>query len=177
MDENICEQCGTRNEPGAQFCVECQAFLPWYDTRETNLQALGIHTGIDTGTGAAAAGSPADVAPTAPVVEVAAPVTPSADASTGTAANAGSPSPVTNQPDPPAGRVGSGSAASRASGTADQVRVVIEPAAAEVLPGGDEVSVEVQIYNLSPIVDAYRVTAPDAPDWLTVGAAEVRLLP
>jgi hypothetical protein len=57
------------------------------------------------------------------------------------------------------------------------VRVVIDPAAAEVVPGGDEVSVEVQIYNLSPIVDAYRVTAPDAPGWLTIGAAEVRLLP
>ena len=57
------------------------------------------------------------------------------------------------------------------------MRVVIEPAAAEVVPGGDEVSVEVRIYNLSPIVDAYRVTAPDAPAWLTVGAAEVRLLP
>src|SRR6185503_7284769 len=120
MDENICEQCGTRNEPGAQFCVECQAFLPWYDTRETNLQALGV----DTGTGTAAAGSPADAAPTAPVADVAAPVTPSAEASTGatagTAANAGSPSPVTNRPDPSAGKVGSGSAASRASGTADQ---------------------------------------------------------
>ena len=32
MDENICEVCGTRNEPGAQFCVECQSFLPWEDT-------------------------------------------------------------------------------------------------------------------------------------------------
>jgi hypothetical protein len=29
--ENICEQCGTRNEPGVQFCVSCQAFLPWDD--------------------------------------------------------------------------------------------------------------------------------------------------
>ena len=41
MDENICEQCGTRNEPGAQFCVECQAFLPWYDTQEADLQEPG----------------------------------------------------------------------------------------------------------------------------------------
>ena len=177
MDENICEQCGTRNDPGAQFCVECQAFLPWYDTRETNLQALGI----DTGTGTAAAGSPADVAPTAPVVEVAPPVTPSAEALAGAAvAGAGTPSPAANQAnaaaDQPAGRSRSGPA-SRAPEPADQVRVVIEPAAAEVVPGGDEVSVEVRIYNLSPIVDAYRVTAPDAPAWLTVGAAEVRLLP
>src|SRR4051812_22752983 len=41
MNDNICEQCGTRNEPGAQFCVECQAFLPWYDTQETDLQHRG----------------------------------------------------------------------------------------------------------------------------------------
>ena len=41
MDENICEQCGTRNEPGAQFCVECQSFLPWYDTQEADLHGPG----------------------------------------------------------------------------------------------------------------------------------------
>ena len=42
MDENVCEQCGTRNEPGVQFCVSCQSFLPWYDTQETDLAALGV---------------------------------------------------------------------------------------------------------------------------------------
>ena len=91
MDENICEQCGTRNEPGAQFCVECQAFLPWYDTTRDRPAGLGI----DTGTGTAAAGSQADVAPTAPVVEDAAPpVTPSAEALADAAvAGAGTPSP------------------------------------------------------------------------------------
>jgi len=49
MIENICEQCGERNEPGAQFCVACQAFLPWYDTRETDLAAAGV----DDATGSA----------------------------------------------------------------------------------------------------------------------------
>ena len=44
MDENVCEQCGTRNEPGAQFCVSCQSYLPWYDTQETDLAAQGIRT-------------------------------------------------------------------------------------------------------------------------------------
>src|SRR6478736_3285583 len=78
MDDNIFEHCGTRNEPGVQFCVECVAFLPWYDTRETNLQALGIDTGtapVDTGTaagtGTATSGSPVS---TGPVVETAPPV-------------------------------------------------------------------------------------------------------
>ena len=167
MDDNICEQCGTRNEPGAQFCVECQAFLPWYDTGEANLQALGI----DTGTGTATAGSPADVAPTAPVVETTpAIVTPSAQAAADRTAGA----PVRDQASS-SGQPRSGS--SRSPEPADQVRVAIEPASAEVVPAGDEVRVDVQIYNLSPIVDAYRVTAPEAPPWLTVGATEVRLLP
>ena len=47
MDENICEQCGTRNEPGAQFCVQCQSFLPWYDTQETDLQSADRRGGAD----------------------------------------------------------------------------------------------------------------------------------
>ena len=38
---------------------------------------------------------------------------------------------------------------------------------------GDAVSVEVQIFNLSPIVDAFRVTAPEAPTWLTTSSSEV----
>jgi hypothetical protein len=60
---------------------------------------------------------------------------------------------------------------------AEPVRAVIEPAAAEVVPGGDSETIEVQVYNLSPIVDAYRIWAPDAPDWLSVSEHEVRLLP
>ena len=34
--------------------------------------------------------------------------------------------------------------------------MVVEPTTVEVLPGGDAVSIEVQIFNLSPIVDAFR---------------------
>ena len=59
----------------------------------------------------------------------------------------------------------------------EAVRVVVEPLAVVVLPGGDAVSVELQIFNLSPIVDAFRVTAPQAPPWLTASSSEVRLLP
>ena len=40
MDDIICQQCGTRNEPGTQFCVECQSYLSWAETRETSLAAL-----------------------------------------------------------------------------------------------------------------------------------------
>src|SRR6478735_1802391 len=114
MKDNICEQCGTRNEPGAQFCVECQAFLPWNDTRETDLQALGINTVAEpatatTGTG----GSPADVVPTAPVAEALTPVP-----STPTPVDPVVPSPTARRPE-----------------AEDQVRVVIDPAAAEVVPG------------------------------------------
>src|SRR6476469_8029186 len=68
MDENICEQCGTRNEPGAQFCVECQSFLPWEDTQEVDARARL----------AAVADSAAAAQTTAPdpIVEVGAPSEP-----------------------------------------------------------------------------------------------------
>src|SRR6478609_4203791 len=58
MDDIICQQCGTRNEPGTQFCVECQAYLSWGETRETNLAALQAQAPpVEADPG------PADVAP------------------------------------------------------------------------------------------------------------------
>ena len=74
------------------------------------------------------------------------------------------PSPVRNRPTPqpdrsarPAGAAGGragpgGHRAGRRRGSA----------------GRRSKRIEVQVYNLSPIVDAYRIWAPDAPDWLTV---------
>ncbi|HEY5879825.1 MAG TPA: hypothetical protein VIU11_13015 [Nakamurella sp.] len=59
----------------------------------------------------------------------------------------------------------------------EPVRAVVEPVAVEVAPGGDTETIEVRVYNLSPIVDAYRIWVPDAPDWLTASEQEVRLLP
>ena len=176
MDDNICEQCGTRNEPGAQFCVECQAFLPWYDTRETNLAGARHRYRVRDGPGRLARRRRTDRA--------------GCRGGAGHRRQRGArrsrcrarPADVSRPPSPPRmiGRPATprvAASAARRPEAADQVRVAIEPASAEVVPGGDEVSVDVQIYNLSPIVDAYRVTAPDAPAWLTVGAAEVRLLP
>ena len=49
--------------------------------------------------------------------------------------------------------------------------------AVELVPGGDPVSIAAQIYNVSAIVDAYRVWAPEPPSWLTTTSTEVRLLP
>jgi hypothetical protein len=39
------------------------------------------------------------------------------------------------------------------------------------------VSVELRMYNPSPIVDGYRVELPSAPDWLVVQHDEIRLMP
>jgi|GEM_PF-1319749 len=181
MDDNICEQCGTRNEPGAQFCVQCQAFLPWEDTTEADLAAgAGDQVG---------AGAP-DPAPAGPLTPVAA---------DGAAALAADRAPseagervvaaAETRPDPaPVGAAGVAADGGRAapvvatagrrpSEQTEPVRVAFEPTSAEVVPGGDPVSIEVQVYNLSPIVDAFRVTAPLAPPWLAVSTAEVRLLP
>ena len=160
MDENVCEQCGTRNEPGAQFCVSCQSYLPWYDTQETNLAAQGISTP-----------TPEPLPDSAPVAVVA--TTPAPEAAP--AADVTRPEPVAPAPADPVPVVPVAVRTSR--GPEPSVRVTLEPLAVELVPGGDPVNIAAQIYNVSPIVDAYRVSAPEAPPWLTTTSAEVRLLP
>ncbi len=212
MDDNICEQCGTRNEPGAQFCVECQAFLPWYDTQETDLQAMA---GADAGAAdVGAAGGSTGLAPmsTAQGVEVgsgaaAAPVEPAptaafAPASSGTRSSATGPAEdlpsggrpaATGSPAVPAGSpavpaatpaVPAATPATRPGRStadepvvADRIRVLVEPVAIELAPGGDDAAIDAAVYNLSDIVDAYLISVGSGPDWLTSSTAEVRLLP
>ena len=177
MDENICEQCGTRNEPGAQFCVECQAFLPWERHQETDLDAAP-----DDG------GRPDAAAQTGPVPAAATPSDAAAAGDSTEPESLRSARPP-RRPRPESGadqrpRIGTGqrrrsptsgrTVERRGRGRADRHRT---GRPSRCVPGGDEVSVEVQIFNLSPIVDAFRVTAPDAPAWLAPSAPEVRLLP
>lgn len=54
---------------------------------------------------------------------------------------------------------------------------MVEPKEVLVVPGGNPVAVDVRIFNVSSIVDAYAVEAPQAPAWLHVDPGEVRLLP
>ncbi len=55
--------------------------------------------------------------------------------------------------------------------------VTVEPGEWVVTPGGDPISVPVQVANDSTIVDAYRVVVEHQPDWLLAEAPELRLLP
>ena len=168
MDDIICQQCGTRNEPGTQFCVECQSYLSWGETRETNLAALQAQAPpveVDP--------EPADVAPEpvpdpAPVVRSTAdPVTPQPS----------TPQPSTQQPSTTPRPTARPQPATRPQPAAGSSTARMGSAAVEVMPGGDSETIQVQVYNLSQIVDAYRIWAPDAPDWLAVSEQEVRLLP
>lgn len=163
MDDIICQQCGTRNEPGTQFCVECQTYLSWGETRETSLVALQAQPVVVDP-------EPAEVAPVpepTPTVTPAAPALPPPDPTPDPAPVVSAARPQPTRPPP----------TTRPRPAAEPVRAVLDPMAVEVLPGGDAQTIQVQVYNLSPIVDAYRVWAPDAPDWLTVSEQEVRLLP
>ena len=156
MKENICEQCGQRNEPGVQFCVNCQAFLPWYDTEEDDLSAA---------VSAATAGALPTVAPVLPTT-----ATPATDGPTGPTGPTGPAVPAPVAPVPP--DPGTDKHEARSS-----LQITVEPTAVVVTPGGDPESVEVRVHNLSPIVDAYVVEIVDPPPWLTTSTAEVRLLP
>ena len=144
----------------SQFCVNCQAFLPWYDTQEADLSAA-----------VSAATVGADPTP--------APATP-------TTVRTGHPGyrrplvarrprpcpadPVPVAPAPP----GPGADNSEARSS---LQIAVEPTAVVVTPGGDPEAIEVRVHNLSPIVDAYVVEIVEPPEWLTTSTAEVRLLP
>src|SRR6478609_3390287 len=159
MDYIICQVCGTRNEPGTQFCVQCQSYLSWSDTRETKLADLQPQPEPEV----TEPEPEPEVAEPEPEPEPVAPPTPRPQP---TSRPSPRPQPTPHpQPTP------------RPQPVAEPVRAVIEPAAVEVMPGGETESIEVQVYNLSQIVDAYRIWAPEAPDWLTVSEQEVRLLP
>jgi hypothetical protein len=59
----------------------------------------------------------------------------------------------------------------------EQLRVVLSTTEVELAPGGEPVSVDVEVQNLSDIVDAYVVDIPDAPAWLELDSSDVRLMP
>ena len=201
MDENICEVCGTRNEPGVQFCVECQSFLPWEDTTETDLDSDPATADVIQQSNAAPTVAPtdrstsdrstSDRADSADTTEDA--VVTLAVAATAAAADAEPAGASTRTTDAESGRDPRSDASQsrpadtrrstqrhsdeRQSDPSEALRIEVAPTDVEVLPGGDEVGVDVQIFNLSPIVDAFRVMAPSAPDWLVASSPEVRLLP
>ena len=84
-------------------------------------------------------------------------------------------SPVTGRQDP--GRVASNTAADSVHPKINgDPRMVVEPKTIAIVGGGEE-TISIEIYNLSPLVDAFVVSAPQAPDWLVVSSAEVTLLP
>jgi len=60
--------------------------------------------------------------------------------------------------------------------TAD-LRAALSPTEVKLTQDGAPISVEVEVHNLSDIVDAYVVDIPDAPEWLELDSTDVRLMP
>lgn len=58
-----------------------------------------------------------------------------------------------------------------------EIRVELEVGQVEVIPGGTPARVGVHITNESTVVEAYRVTVLQPPDWLIVTPGQVQLLP
>lgn len=183
MDDIICQQCGTRNEAGTQFCVECQSYLSWGETREVDLTSLpgapGAGPDPDPDPLEPGVPEPGVPEPSGPEPVVADPADPPVVDRTVAEPAAGDPAPpaVTDRPATRPRPSNGPPPATRPQPATEPVRAVLEPTAVEVAPGGDAETLQVQVYNLSPIVDAYRIWAPEAPDWLTASEQEVRLLP
>lgn len=59
----------------------------------------------------------------------------------------------------------------------EKLRIHVEPPHIELKPGGEPAQLKVRVFNVSTIVDAFRIDVPTAPEWLDVRPAEVRLLP
>jgi len=59
----------------------------------------------------------------------------------------------------------------------DRLRVMVEPKKVVVSSSGEPAHLDVRVFNLSSIIDAFVVEATGQPDWLRVTPTEVRLLP
>ena len=82
---------------------------------------------------------------------------------------------------PPAASA-AGSAAPSATVTATEDSRALPPnvklvASEAVIEPGVGASIEMRIRNNSTIVDAYRIDAVEAPEWLTIEQPEIRLMP
>lgn len=164
MAEVICHQCGEKNSPDSQFCFSCEAFLAWEGTAEIAARAALARGGQVAARRIEAAPDAAGADPENPL-----PLPPAPLPVSGPEHRARQPA---DAPAPAPGDPGATVLLPPAA-----LKVLVEPREITLLPGGDPVSIQVHIFNLSRIVDAYSVSIDRGPRWLQGSAAEVRLLP
>ncbi|TDE90419.1 hypothetical protein EXU48_18395 [Occultella glacieicola] len=164
MSEHVCENCGARNAPTAQFCHSCDDYLGWdRGTGTLGGEPLAGTTGhaVDTVVTQVSLPPLGDPHPTA--------VPPGVGTAPGSTAHSG------GSARPP-------SAGARTDGAVHVPDPVIEPATVRpeslaVTIVGPEATATLTVFNTSTVVDGYLVEAESTPPWLTLGHDEVNLLP
>src|SRR5690625_946048 len=151
MDQDVCEQCGHTNPPGAQFCRSCDAYLGW-DTGATTI-------------GGRAVTAPVPHAVEEVATETSLPPLRAGDAPAGVQLEAGD---VTT-----AVRGGQEAAGPR---VVEVPRVQAESAAVTLVPGVPA-SVALRVHNASSVVDGFVVEPETAPGWLELSHPPLRLMP
>ena len=152
MAEYICDRCGEVNPVGTVFCISCHAFLAWDQVERDDRPE--VEAAIDN-PGAPTSATEQNVE-TRMVPRIRVPAT----ASEAKPA-AGFPSPRRVPTDT----------------TEGLFRIAAEQREVVVAPTGEPAVLTLRVMNTSAIVDGYVVESPDAPHWLQVEPAQLRLLP
>ena len=152
MAEYICDGCGEVNPVGTVFCISCHAFLAWDQVERDDRPE--VEAAIDN-PGAPTSATEQNVE-TRMVPRIRVPAT----ASEAKPA-AGFPSPQRVPTDT----------------TEGLFRIAAEQREVVVPPTGEAAVLTLRVMNTSAIVDGYVVESPDAPHWLQVEPAQLRLLP
>lgn len=188
MAERTCETCGAKNDVNARFCWNCDSYLGW-DVGGSTLDGEALTGTVPQVVGTVSA-EPA--APKDPAAAGGAPA-PAADPGAFTVATSGAVTeprvtlPSDSVPGtgaPLAGTVGTAGAASAGRAPTDSASTqhrdspTVSVATPEVVVTPDAPGeVELEIENMTNIVDGYVFEAVDAPAWLDLGQPDVHLMP
>jgi hypothetical protein len=159
MAGNICDVCGTQNEPGAAFCVSCHSYLAW---DETGLTVLGPPAGrgqpIQQTTGTGPSG-----------------FTTSPTGASSSQAGSGGPAAGTGQRGQ--GQPTVNQQRAQLVNADELFQVFAEQNAVTVAATGEPATFVMQVNNSSNIVDGFTADAPSAPPWLSIQSTQIDLLP
>ncbi|WP_111765070.1 zinc ribbon domain-containing protein [Nakamurella deserti] len=168
MNHKLCTQCGERNEPTAEFCVACLAFLPWSGSDADDTVA-------DSGVTAPAVGAAPRSGDATTVLDLRAPTGPTRHPVAGAGAV---PGPVAGMPptDRTADRPSAPAPATRST-SVEPLRVSVDAPETLLPPDGAPAVVTARLFNASGIVDGFAVELLRPPPWVTLRPVEVRLMP
>ncbi len=152
--QNVCAECGARNEVDVEFCLFCHAFLAWDEEPDKSSSRTPSF--------------PVDLPAPSESVFRAQAVSPGG-AVTNATQTVARPTSAEPAPDPDSTTV--------VDTTAGLFNVEADQPSVELAATGEPALVTLRVANTSSIVDGYAVEATNAPAWLALDSEPVQLLP